>query len=91
MDGRLAWARALDGTAIAYRVRGRGPRTLLLLHAWGASAGYFDESVDELDLAADRAVAIDLRGHGDSDKPEGTLTWDLLAGDVLAVADAVGA
>lgn len=87
----MADAYAADGTRIAYRVRGEGTLTVLLLHAWGASGRYFEETIDNLDLSAERAVAIDLRGHGDSDKPDGPLSWELLAGDVLAVADAVGA
>jgi len=87
----MANACAADGTKIAYRVRGQGAQTVLLLHAWGASGRYFDETIDNLDLSGDRAIAIDIRGHGDSGKPDSPLSWELLACDVLAVADAVGA
>lgn len=82
---------ARDGCRIAYRVTGTGRRVLIFLHAVGVSGRYFTETVENLDLAAVRAITVDLRGHGDSDKPDVELTWDLLAGDVLAVADHAGA
>jgi non-heme chloroperoxidase len=87
----MATAQAPDGTRIAYSVHGDGPLPVVLLHAWAASRRYFDETIDHLDRSAERAIAIDLRGHGDSDKPDGPLSWELLADDVLAVADAAGA
>lgn len=86
----MALARAPDGTRIAYQARGTGARVLVFLHAWGVSGRYFDEAVDALDLSAVRAITLDLRGHGDSDKPDVELTWDLLAHDVFAVADDAG-
>jgi pimeloyl-ACP methyl ester carboxylesterase len=84
-------ARAPDGSRIAYQVRGTGARALIVIHAWGASGSYFDEAIDNLDLSSSRAITVDLRGHGDSDKPDVELTWDLLARDVFAVADDAGA
>ena len=76
-----------DGVGIAYRVEGTGDASVLLLHAWSASGGYFDELVAGFDPSIIRSIAIDLRGHGDSDKPEGNLTWERMAQDVFAVAD----
>ena len=80
-------ARTADGVSIAYRVQGGGPRNIVFLHPWGGSGSYFDETIASLDLASVRAITLDLRGHGDSDKPDGKLTLDLVARDVLAVAD----
>jgi pimeloyl-ACP methyl ester carboxylesterase len=80
-----------DSVSIAYRTQGAGPRNLVFLHAWGASGGYFDEMIESLDPTAVRAITLDLRGHGDSDKPDTELTWERLARDVFAVADDVGA
>src|SRR6266545_7873419 len=79
-----------DGTSIVYRTQGSGPRNLVLLHAWGASGGYFDELIEHLDPNAVRSIAIDLRGHGDSGKPDVELSWDRFARDVFSVADHVG-
>jgi pimeloyl-ACP methyl ester carboxylesterase len=76
-----------DGVSIAYRTQGTGPRNLVFLHAWGASGSYFDETIESLNPTAVRAITLDLRGHGDSEKPDTELTWERLAHDVFAVAD----
>src|SRR6266566_1251044 len=84
-------ARADDGTALAYRTVGTGPADVLFMHGWAGSAGYFDEMLKYLDLSGLRVTSVDLRGHGASDKPEGSYSLDRLAQDMLSVADAVGA
>src|SRR5882762_5729152 len=84
-------ARADDGTAIAYRTRGTGPIDVLLMHGWGGSGASFDEILKCVDLSGLRVTTVDLRGHGASDKPEGTYLLDRLAQDMLSVADAIGA
>jgi pimeloyl-ACP methyl ester carboxylesterase len=86
--GPCSLARTEDGASIAYRTLGSGPRNVVFLHPWGGSGSYFDETIASLDLAAVRAITLDFRGHGDSDKPDAELTLDLVAGDVLAVAAA---
>ncbi len=49
-------------------------------HAWGGTAAALAE-------AGRHAVALDLRGHGDSDwDPDGAYGIDVLAGDVISVA-----
>lgn len=80
-------ARTDDGVLVAYRARGTGSRNLVFLHAWGASGSYFDETIDRLDPTSLRAITLDLRGHGDSGKPNAELTWERLARDVFAVAN----
>ena len=84
-------ARAEDGTAIAYRTRGTDPADVLFMHGWAGSGAYFDEMLKYLDLSGLRVTTVDLRGHGASDKPEGSYSLDRLAQDMLAVADAIGA
>jgi pimeloyl-ACP methyl ester carboxylesterase len=86
----VPFARTDEGVSIAYETHGNGPKNLVFLHAWGASGNYFDELIENLDAGA-RAITIDLRGHGDSDKPDTELTWDRLARDVFDVADASNA
>jgi len=64
-----------------------GP-ALVLLHGLGLGAADFAEVLPE--LAADRRVlALDLRGHGGSDRSD-AYTLDLLRADVLAALDALG-
>jgi pimeloyl-ACP methyl ester carboxylesterase len=68
---------------------GSGP-TVLLLHGF---AGFWWSWRDQLQALADagfRAVAADLRGYGDSDKPpRGYDAWTL-AGDVAGLVRALG-
>jgi pimeloyl-ACP methyl ester carboxylesterase len=62
------------------------------VHGFG---GAKEDFADHLDGLAERwrVIAVDLRGHGDSDGPAdpASYTLDRLARDVEAVADAVGA
>lgn len=80
-----------DGVRIAFRVRGEGPLNLVFMHGWGGSGAYFNELIDAMDPDGVRCITPDLRGHGDSDKPEGGYDLRRFAADVLAVADAAGA
>jgi pimeloyl-ACP methyl ester carboxylesterase len=90
-DEAMRSVRTDDGQSIAYEVRGDGPLTLLFMHGWSGSGDYFRETLEHLDISGLRAVTFDLRGHGDSSKPESGYTDERLARDALAVADAVGA
>ena len=84
------------GTRLAATVEGEGPRTLV----WGHGLLSDRASEDDLGLFdwarvvdGTRLVRYDARGHGRS-HPAGDpeqLRWSALAGDMLAVADAVGA
>jgi pimeloyl-ACP methyl ester carboxylesterase len=82
-----------DGARIAYDVTGSGP-PVLLLHGGGQTrrawhdAGYVSRLSSELTV-----ICVDLRGNGDSDKPDAVDRYaiDHLVDDILAVADAAGA
>lgn len=79
-----------DGTQIAYDVAGRGP-ALLLLHGGGHNRRYWRDAGYVDRMAADHTViAIDIRGSGESDKPDdpAMYTIDHHCTDILAVADA---
>jgi non-heme chloroperoxidase len=85
--------RADDGVSIAYQIAGTGSQTVLALHGWGgAGSGHsWHELIRHLDLRDLRVVAIDLRGHGESDQPDFGFTLERFGRDILAVADHVGA
>ncbi|MGH6877615.1 MAG: alpha/beta fold hydrolase [Rhizomicrobium sp.] len=83
-----------DGLRIAYETAGEGT-PVLLVHGFASSraqnwraTGWYGA----LTGAGYRVVAMDCRGHGDSDKPHDPAFYNypLMAGDVLAVADAAG-
>ncbi len=79
-----------DGLRLAYEMAGTGDPAIVLVHGFACDRSYFAPQFDH--FAAGRAVvAVDLRGHGDSDHPDpgpGVYDIETLADDVLAVAAA---
>lgn len=83
-----------DGVRLVYDVVGSGP-SLCLLHGGGGGqtrrswheAGYVQRLQRSFTV-----VTMDIRGHGDSDKPvdPAAYTIEIMCSDVLAVADACG-
>jgi esterase len=71
---------------------GSGGRPLLLVHGFNGAKEDFVEHLPALAGAGWHAVAPDLRGHGGSDAPseEEAYGLEVLAGDVTALADALG-
>jgi pimeloyl-ACP methyl ester carboxylesterase len=71
---------------------GAGGRPLLLVHGFTGAKEDFADHLDDLGRLGWHAVAPDLRGHGRSDQPGGLDSYSLktFAGDVLALADALG-
>jgi len=86
-------ATAPDGTKIAYETTGSGP-ALMLLHGGGQTRRSWNER-GYVDRLAKRftVITVDLRGTGDSDKPEAVEAYalDAVLADLLAVADAASA
>jgi pimeloyl-ACP methyl ester carboxylesterase len=86
------FATSSDQIHIAFEVHGDGP-PLMLLHGGGTSrldwfaGGYMDRLREEFSV-----IAVDLRGHGESDKPldPTSYTSQKMGDDLLAVADACG-
>ena len=65
----------------------------MLLHPNGFCAGLFDPIARRLAAGGTfHPIGVDLRGHGATDKPEppGPYHYDGMAGDVIAVLDALG-
>ena len=66
-----------------------GGSAVLLVHGWGASVYSWAETIPALASAGHHVIALDLPGHGLSDKPtdEAQYTTAALTRTVLAVAD----
>jgi 3-oxoadipate enol-lactonase len=80
----------LDGRNIAYDLIGpeRAP-VVCLTHSLASDGGMWAEQVPGLLGAGFRVLRIDMRGHGGSDPVSGDYTMSQLAGDVVAVLDAL--
>jgi len=77
-----------QGVRIAYDVHGDGEPLVLIMGLGYGRWGW--EPVVEPLAARYRVITFDNRGYGDSDAPPGPYTAAQLAGDTLAVLDAVG-
>ncbi len=77
---------------LAVAEAGVGGRPLLLVHGFTGAKEDFTPWLDRLGEAGWHAVAPDLRGHGESAKPdrEDAYSFEILAGDVVGLVDALG-
>jgi pimeloyl-ACP methyl ester carboxylesterase len=74
----------LDGNKIHYQSYGKGRDAIVLVHGWGCNLNHWRDQIPELSKRA-RVIALDLPGHGLSDKPEINYTMDLFAAAIDAV------
>lgn len=68
----------IDGVRVHYVLAGQGP-AVLLLHGLGTSLVTWARNIEPLAAAGYRVLALDLPGHGDSDKPK-NISYDPAAG-----------
>lgn len=86
----MTYVRASDGTRIHYSVTGRpGGTPVLFIQGLGADKHGWD--LQRLATAPwYRAIALDNRGAGRSDKPHGEYSLEQMADDAVAVLDNAG-
>lgn len=92
MDKEAVIMRVALSTGVTLPYVSIGPSSampVLLLHAWGESHRAFDRLLPALNHDV-RAVAIDLRGHGEADRPPTGYALTEVANDIVAFMDAVG-
>jgi len=70
-----------DGVRLFFEEREGGSPPFLFVHAWGADHTHFAPQLEYFG-GDHRTIAVDLRGHGQSDKPERPYTMEAFADDV---------
>lgn len=78
-----------QGSKIYYQEMGQGQPALVLVHGWCAGHEYWQGVMPAL-AKKYRVIALDLPGHGKSDKPQVAYTMDYFAGAVQAVIKQAG-
>ena len=78
-------SKQVNGIKLAYEDHGSG-ETLLLIHGLCGSSRYWDRIIPVLSEHY-RVIAVDLRGHGDSDVSDETYTMELLADDIAQLME----
>lgn len=79
----------LGANKIHYKSYGKGKDALVLVHCWSCNLDMWRDHIPELSKRA-RVVALDLPGHGLSDKPETTYSMDFFADAIDAVMKDAG-
>ncbi len=73
-----------DGSEIVYEVKGKGDTAIVFVHGFSCDRSYWDRQTDFFTTKY-RVVAVDLAGHGASDKTRLNYTIESFADDVIAV------
>ncbi|WP_201832651.1 3-oxoadipate enol-lactonase [Microvirga zambiensis] len=76
----------VNGISINYSTKGEAGDWVVLSHSLSGSLEAWAPQIEELS-ATFRVLVYDIRGHGQSDAPQGPYTMDLLADDLEALLD----
>ena len=90
----MASLRATTADGVSLRVladNGDAPGTpFLLVHGLASNARLWDGVREAIAATGAAVAAVDLRGHGRSDKPDHGYDFETISADVVAVLDALG-
>ena len=78
-----------DGIDLCFTEQGSGAPPLLFVHGWACDHSYFQPQLDAFS-GAHRCVSVDLRGHGESAKPEQAYTMPAFADDLAWLSGQLG-
>jgi pimeloyl-ACP methyl ester carboxylesterase len=79
-----------DGVALAYDDEGRGEPPLVFVHGLACNRRFWPSQLPHF-AARQRVIAVDLRGHGESDAPDQRYRIQALADDVAWTCEQLGA
>jgi pimeloyl-ACP methyl ester carboxylesterase len=74
----------LDGARVHYKSYGKGGEAVVFIHGWTCDISFWRMQIPAFETKT-RVIAIDLPGHGRSDKPQIAYTMDLFARAIDAV------
>jgi len=74
----------LDGVRVHYKSYGTGRDALVFVHGWTCNMSFWRGQIPAFE-GKTRVIAIDLPGHGQSDKPHVDYTMDYFARSIEAV------
>lgn len=77
----------LDAMRVHYQNYGKGKEALVFIHGWSCNLTFWKANIPAF-VNQTRVIAIDLPGHGESDKPQVTYSMDLFARAIDAVLQA---
>src|SRR5688572_9025860 len=72
-----------SGNKVFYRDTGKGSKAIVFIHGWTCNADFWQKSTGA--FPEYRTIALDLPGHGRSDKPKTDYTMEYFAKAVEAV------
>jgi len=78
-----------NGVTLSYEDRGVGKPAFVFVHGWTCNRSFFAPQAAYF-APRHRVVSLDLRGHGDSTKPEGAYPIKAYADDIAHVIDQLG-
>src|SRR3712207_3076351 len=79
-----------EGINLYYEEEAGGDPPIVLVHGWCCDHTYFAPQFERYAARGHRVVAVDLRGHGRSDKPEGSYAMGVFADDLAWVCEQIG-
>ena len=78
-----------QGIKLAFEERGVGKPAFVFVHGWSCDRSFFGPQVEYFSRQH-RVVAVDLRGHGESDKPQGGYRIAAYADDTAYIIEQLG-
>jgi len=78
-----------DGIRLAYDDRGAGEPAFVFVHGWTCQRSFFAPQAEHF-AKRHRVVALDLRGHGESDKPQGPYPIGAYVDDISYLINQLG-
>lgn len=87
-EGQSHYAK-FDGNKVHYQNYGKGSEALVLIHGWTCNLDNWRDQVPDF-AKRNRVIAIDLPGHGQSDKPEAVYSMEYFARALDAVMQDAG-